>query len=132
MNSLYRYNSKAKFSSKQQQDEGLEEKKSEKKVKTVSKNSDDWTKRNKSKSGFRFNRHQEKAKYDGRTKYAKPQYAFKYNYKYKHIDTSLPASEIAYNWLKNTQKASFEYLLDMTIRGDLNAVMHKTAGFIKR
>ena len=72
MNSLYRHNCKATFSAKQPQEESPEEKKYEKSVKTDSKNTDDWTKRNKKKSGFRFNRYQAKAKFDGRTKYAKP------------------------------------------------------------
>ena len=71
-------------------------------------------------------------KYDGRTKYEKPRYSYRYNYKYSQVDTSLPVTEWAYLWLKNTKKDFGEFLLDLTLRGNVNAVMFKVAGFTKR
>ena len=52
--------------------------------------------------------------------------------RYKHVDTSSPVTQWAYEWFKNTQKDTLEFLLDMTIRGNVNAVMFKVAGFTKR
>lgn len=72
------------------------------------------------------------AKFCGRTKYEKPKYAFNYNYKYKHIDTSLPVTTIITKWCKQSTINSLEFLLDLTIRRDANAVMFKIAGFVKR
>jgi len=48
------------------------------------------------------------------------------------VDTSQPVTEIAYQWMNNTGKDFGEFLLDMTFRGDINAVMFKIAGFTKR
>ena len=81
---------------------------------------------------MKLNRYTQKAKYDGRTKYEKPRYAHSYNYKYNQVDSSLPVTEFAYQWFKQTQRDALEYFFDMTFRMDANAVMFKTAGFTKR
>ena len=81
---------------------------------------------------MKLNRYTQKAKYDGRTKYEKPRYAHYYSYKYNQVDSSLPVTEFAYQWFKQTQRDALEYFLDMTFRMDSNAVMFKTAGFTKR
>ena len=81
---------------------------------------------------IKLNRFREKAKFDGRTKYEKPKYAFNYDYKYRHVDTTLPVTTWLWHWMKQTQKNAFEFFLDLTFRGDTNAVMFKTAGFTKR
>lgn len=82
--------------------------------------------------GMKYNRFRVDAKYDGRTKYEKPKYAFAYKYRYKHVDTSLPVHTMLSHWIKQAATNSFEFLLDLTIRRDTNAVMFKTAGFTKR
>lgn len=81
---------------------------------------------------FKFNRYSEKAKYDGRTKYEKPRQPYRYDYRYKHVDTSLPVTEWVYQWFRNTQKDALQFLYDLTIQRNNNAVMFKTAGFTKR
>ena len=81
---------------------------------------------------IRVNRFTQKAEYDGRTKYEKPRYAYHYNYKYRHLDTTLPITQVAYQWFKDTQRNSLQFLLDLTFRGDIDAVMFKVAGFTKR
>lgn len=81
---------------------------------------------------FKYNRYSIEARYDGRTKYEKPRYSYRYNYKYNHVDTSLPVTEWAYQWYKNTKNDFGEFLLDLTLRGNINAVMFKVAGFTKR
>ena len=88
--------------------------------------------RKKQQKQLHINRFKQKAEYDGRTKYEKPRYAYHYNYKYRHLDTSQPITTVAYEWFKQSRKDSFEFLLDMTFRGDIDAVMFKVAGFTKR
>ena len=50
--------------------------------------------------GMKYNRFRVDAKYDGRTKYEKPKYAFAYKYRYKHVDTSLPVHTMLSHWIK--------------------------------
>ena len=51
---------------------------------------------------MRLNRFRLEAKFDNKdySKLEKPKYAFNYNYKYKHIDTSLPVTTWMYKWVK--------------------------------
>ena len=82
---------------------------------------------------MRLNRFRLKAKLEKRGAYReKPQYAFNYKYKYKHVDTNLPVTTWASMWLKQTWVNILDYLLDLIVRRNTNAVMFKTAGFTKR
>ena len=80
---------------------------------------------------IKLNRFQEKAEYDETSRQQeKPRYAYEYDYEHKPVDKSDPDWKI--KWLRQTKKDLVGYLLDLTLRRDINAVMFKTAGFSKR